>query len=776
MKKLLNLKKLLTLLCCLSLAAATAQAGVLLQDSLNYPYTNGCIEGQGQWYCYTPATPNLDAFVTNNVLYLSTSNKDSVATPTNGFYNVTNGTITFASFTFNASKLPTTTNGGYFCVFQDTNQNSVCHVFFDTVGVQTPGTYRLGVANFASTILALGTMNYPQDLATGVTYTVVIAYDKYTDSPLVGASLWINPSAQDFTNSYNGDTTGVAFGTDTTTSTNLLNINIAQIGFSPYANAGISNVIVGTAFADVNTTNLPVIGIQPQSTTNYSGNSLTLYTVASGVDLTYQWYSNLGVLVDDGVNVIGSASNVLTLNNLTGANNLNYYCVATDAYGNTVTTANAVTTVITTPTPPFFPATVVAQNLTNNLFTSTGFTNTALGTGPLTYQWFFAPTNLPITYSALPGQNSPALNLFLGDYSYQGSYYLAAYNSVNGSSVAFGPTNTITELAPVVATLAQLHAYENSIVQSQGAAALKNNTVYVNTNNVNVSGYVTSYGGVGSSYTQFQIQDAAGFGAEVYYSPLNIYTPPVGTYVTITGPVALYNTQLELKPATLAAIATNTAPVIPLPPVLANSMFNDLCTNALGTNALNHSLALVTFTNVYLYGSSKGLAFGNGGTHSGVGGIFYSNGYTALYFTVGAPYNVATGNTNLIEDFQPTYSYPQTTNTPNNPFYGLTIPTHLYQLTGVYDAYNGGAEVIPSRPADYVVNPPGAYTTSIATTQKLVNLTWPVQTGSTYSVQSATNLLGPWTNVAYGLSYYPGNGTYTETNNSRIKFYRVSTP
>lgn len=769
------MKKILVALLCVLFGVSGVKATVLLKDSLNYPYTNGCIEGQGQWFCYSPASPYLDALVTNNVLILNTANHDSVATPTNGFYTAANGTVTWATFTLNVNQIPSSTNGGYFCQFQATNGDNVCHIFIDTIGTTVPGTYRLGIANFATSISVSGTMNYPMDLATGVTYTVVIAYDKFVDSPIVGANLWVNPTAQDITNAYNGSTLNIAYGTDTTSLTNLLDIDIAQIGFSPYVDGGVSNVIAGTTYADVATTNLPAFGIQPQSSTNYSGNSLTLYGVASGADVTYQWFSPNGPLTDDGVNVIGSTTDALLLNNISGSTAGNYYVVATDAYGNFVSSSNAYITVITTPTPPFFPTNVVALSSTNNLFTSTGFTNTALGTGPLYYQWYFAPTNAPTVFSPLPGQNSAAINFFLQDYTFAGNYFVIASNSVNGGSVAVGPTNSITEIAPVTASLAQLHNFEISIVQNQGASALKGKTVYINTNNVIVSGYVTTYGGFGSSYTEYNIQDASGYGVEVYLGGSgNTHTPPVGSYVTVTGPVEIYDTELELAPAALSAIVTNAAPVIALEPKLANAEFNDLATNALGTNALLTSMSLVTFTNVYLYGTTNGGAFGTGGSHSGVGGIFLSNYYTVVYFTVGAPYSAA--NTNVMEIYQFAYSYPNSTNTPNNPFYNQTIPTYCYQLTGAYEAYNGGAELAPSRPADYVVNPPGAYSATLAVAQKKATVSWPEQTGSTYSVYSSTNLAGPWTTVAYGLTYFPTNATLTDTNYTGTKFYRVSSP
>src|ERR1700735_826063 len=100
-------------------ATLSVRATVLFQDSLNYPYTDGPIEGQGQWYCYYPATPNLNTFVTNDVLLLTdTATNDSVGAPTNGFAPPNPGTITYASFSINVSQLPTG-NGTYFAQFQN---------------------------------------------------------------------------------------------------------------------------------------------------------------------------------------------------------------------------------------------------------------------------------------------------------------------------------------------------------------------------------------------------------------------------------------------------------------------------------------------------------------------------------------------------------------------------------------------------------------------------------------------------------------------------------
>ena len=589
---------------------------------------------------------------------MSVSNQDSVATPTNGFYASTNGTIVFASFTINVSKLPSTANGGYFFEFQDTSNNTACHIFIDTLNTVVPGTYRLGVGNFATSFASSSPpYNYPMDLSTGLTYTVVCAYDIDGDAPTAGATLWINPSTQDYQNVLDGLNTGpgtgvgFAFGADTTTYQPELNIQISQVAFSPYVNAGFSNVLVGTEFADVLTTNLPVFGVQPQSQTNYSGNSTAFYSAASGVDLEYQWYSSNMGLLSDGPIFTGSTSNVLVVNNLSASDK--YYVVVTDAYGNQLNSATATNTVITTPTAPFFPANVLAVNATNNLFTTGGFTNVALGTGPLYYQWYFAPTNAPGTYSALSGQNSAILSLNFADYSFQGNYYVVASNAISGGSIAFGPTNSQTELAPLNATILQLHNLEISLLPQ--VIANKGGTVAVNNNNVVVGGYCTSYYNLGTTYTEYFIQDTNGYGIEVFLNVGTTNLPADRFLCHRHRPGGHLSHRLgKSHPRRFpSVVVTNPAPVSSAPrPVLANANFMDFSTNGLGTNALLRSCALVTFTNVYFYGFTNGAGFGlNEGYTPGWAGFLPP----ILTPPCISPWEVRTapGHTNVIEDFQP---------------------------------------------------------------------------------------------------------------------------
>jgi len=762
----------------LALTALCARATVLFQDSLNYPYTDGSIEGQGQWYAYYPSTPHQTAFVTNNVLFLTAvSTNDSVGAPTNGFTPPNPNTLTFASFSINVSQLPTG-GGTYFAQFQNNNDtNDCCHVFITTSGTIVPGTYRLGIGNFTTTYSStIQPVNFPMDLAPGITYNVVISYDTDNGDPLAGATLMINPSYQDYQNALtDGENQDyIYFGqsyvfpniNDVTSSQALLNIVISQIGFSPYVFAGISNVIAGTTFTDVNSTNLPVIGIQPQSGTNYSGNFTTLYVVASGSDLTYQWYSaNYGKLSDGG-NFTGSTSNVLSVNNLSATDN--YYVIVTDTYGNTVTSSTATNTIITGATAPFFTVAPLVQ--TNNLFTSYGLTNIANGTGPLTYQWYFAPTNTPTTFSPLGGQTATNFVISELEYPNAGNYFLQA---TGPDGVTDGPTNSLTVVAPLVATLPQLHTLMGLIVT---------NITPSNTNaisgNVAVSGYVSVFGPLTSStktYAEFYMT-YSNYGIYVFYSPSGHTNqiPTPGSYVTVTGPCQVYHGQLELDAIANGVVISNTPSLqMPAPQLCNANNFNLLVTNSLSPYGVAVQCSLVTFTNVYIYANRTG------GPITFNGGNFYTNSTTSLYMTEG-PYS-APNNTNSIQIYVPDYRGNDISGNgyTSTNLWGATIPTYAYQVTGILEYYSGipGNELAVTRYQDFVTSAPASFTAGVTKTNAngVATISWPAQTGSTYSVYGATNLNGPW-NQTFGLSYFPSTGIFTDTNKAAAKFYRISTP
>ena len=733
------MKKLIVALFSLVLAATAAHAQLLFSDDLNY--ANGCIETDGLWFAYSPAAPAQNAFVTNDLLILAPgTSEDSVAAP---FTNNSGNTLVFGSFTINVSQLPSV-NGGYFAVFmQDSNNVDVAdvgHVFIDTKNTTVPGTYRLGVADFATSITTAGATNFPVDLATGITYQVVFSYDPNNSDPLAGATIWVNPSSENDFNVFANDSGGSAEQT-------AIGTNISAIGFSPYTSAAISDVMVGLNFTDVmtNVVQLPVIGIQPQGTSLYAGNPTTLYTAASGMDVSYQWLSNSVPLTDNGVTIIGSVSNVLVLSNLQAT--ASYSVVATTTAGS-VTSAVAVVSVNTTPTQPFFTLQPVGE--TNSLDSPVSLTAAANGSGIMSYQWYFEASG-GSSFSPLSGQTGQTLS-FTAAYANSGLYYVTATGSDGSANSA---TVSVLVIPPTLVSLAYMHA--NCISNLDINASINGGEVF------NVEGVVTSIGQIESKTTaEFFIQDGTG-GCLVYaggFNPTN--APPVGALVNVISPAESYYGELEMDPTTTSP--TNAVIVLstnnPLPATIPLNL-PLIATNTMGTYGQAIQCSLVTMTNVYLYSSASGAA---------VSGTFPANGTKALYafqqpYSAGEPY---------VEVY--VYTYTNSANLLNTNYFNQPIPSFCYELTGAMGIYSPTQpELYPSRFADFVTTKPASFKTTVAVTNGLPTLTWPTTVGQTYSVYSATNLLGPWTQT-FGLGYYPSVGSFKDTNANGAAFYQISTP
>jgi hypothetical protein len=109
-------------------------------------------------------------------------------------------------------------------------------------------------------------------------------------------------------------------------------------------------------------------------------------------------------------------------------------------------------------------------------------------------------------------------------------------------------------------------------------------------------------------------------------------------------------------------------------------------------------------------------------------------------------------------------------------YFGKPLPNFAYQVTGAMGIYSPTQpEIYPSRYADFVTTAPAPFKAGLTVSHGVSQLTWPAVSGSTYSVYSATNLLGPWTQT-FGLGYYPSTGFYQATNSTATRFYQVSSP
>ncbi|HZM06536.1 MAG TPA: hypothetical protein VFC44_26335 [Candidatus Saccharimonadales bacterium] len=739
------MKKLAALLTIALLGTLSARATVLFQDFLNYP--NGIIETDGVWQVYSPAPPTLpsgDAAISNKMIILKTGDKDAVEAPYN---NNTGSSIVYASFSIVMTALPSS-NGSYFIEFQSTNDSAdVAHLFAATKSSVIPGTYRLGIANFATSSATTGVKLYPLDLATNIAYDVVMSYDPTQTDPFPGATLVVNPASQtDFANS-------PTYATDNAGSAKQLALTNSALGLSPFESANIGNVSVGTAFSDVFTFTPapPVIGIQPQGASIYSGNNLTLYTAASGLGpVTYQWYSNNVALADNGVTVIGSTANILQLNNLQLT--ANYSVTATDSAGSTPS-APATITINNTLTAPFF--TTQPKGVTNGLGSTIILTSLANGTGPLTYEWYFQGTNAP-GYN--PIASGATLTLGGATYSQSGTYYVTA----SGGDGSQNSSNVLVQVTtPPLVTIGFLHSLLKSNNVTAGTFNLSSGASYT------VQGVVTSIGAVETAtYSEYFVQDATG-GALAFVSSTSsgsTNVPPVGSLVQIVGVAQQYYGQLELVPnPSVAGTITILSNNVPLPaPVLLNVGL--LATNTMGAYGLSVQGGLVTGTNLYLYATGTGTPL--------AGATFPTNASQALY-AFAAPYSVGQP---YVEVYLTTYT--NALNQLNTNFFGQLIPTNVYQLTGAIDLYSTNQpELVPSRYQDFVVKPPARFNVGISSSNGVATLTWPASIGSTYSVYSSTNVSGPWTQT-FGLSYYPSTGSYsvTNTNSATSQFFFMSTP
>jgi Immunoglobulin domain/Family of unknown function (DUF5689) len=721
--------KTILITCLLFLTALAVRADLLFSDDFDYP--DGMIETDGVWFAYAPTTPHQDAFVTNQLLILDQANYDAVAAP---FTNNTGSSIVYASFNINVSSLPTT-KGGYFVEFKDNTNDYVCRLFIDTLDTIVPGTYRLGVANYATSITTAGATNFPLDLATGITYQVVFSYD--TGNILPGATLAINPVSEgDFDLS-------PAYGRDTTTNTDLQSINISQVGFSQYTGQGVAtigNVMVGTSYSDVvtNAPWKPIIGIAPQGTNIYSGYDVTLYVAASGTGpLTYQWLLG-GSPLSDSANVSGSTSNVLTLTDLQATGG---YSVIVSGMGS-VTSQVATVSVDTTLTQPFF--TLQPQGQTNAIGSTITLTAAADGTGPITYQWYFKATNSS-TFN--PVGTGTTLTLTGVTFNNSGLYYVTA---TGGSGAGQKDSDTVNVLVtpPTTVSLAYLHSLLLSTNVVSGIYNLANGEVF------NVQGVVISFLGFSSTYSEYYIQDDTA-GAFVFINGAgSTNVQPAGTLVNITAPAQQYYGALEIVPNVTSS--TNSVTVIstnnPLP---ASTPLNLplMATNAMSPYGIQVQGSLVTVTNVYIYASSAGAAVSGNFTTSSKTLYLFNQPYAA-----GLPYLIM-------------YIYANNAN-----FAGQPIPSYAYEITGAMGLYSPTEpELYPTRYEDVVTSLPPSFSAGITVSNGLPQVSWPAVSGSTYSLYSAPSLTGPWTQT-FGLSYYPSVGAYTETNSAAAKFYRVSSP
>jgi hypothetical protein len=173
---------------------------------------------------------------------------------------------------------------------------------------------------------------------------------------------------------------------------------------------------------------VPLISGQPASVNNNAGTAATFTVVASSpAPFGYQWRKN-------GTAINGATTSVLTLNNVRAADQGSYSVVVTNFAGSS-TSSDAVLTVVD----PYI--TVQPVSVTNVLGGPVSFSDTAVGTAPLSYQW-------QQNGASLIGATTSTYSLASIKDSDSGSYQVIVTNLV-GSTTSLVATLTITH-PPVI--------------------------------------------------------------------------------------------------------------------------------------------------------------------------------------------------------------------------------------------------------------------------------------------------------------------------------------
>lgn len=738
-------KSFLASLCLLG-AAASLQAQLPWFDSMSYPAGNITTNTDKFWVRHSGSAN--DSLVVNYAgspaakagarYEVNQGRSDDIHrlffADTNGF---SDGAM-YASFIVSVTNLPSNVGGTYFAHFMDINTNQIgtfrTRAF--TVVPANPfpytnaaaNTFRFGVANAAGD--ASGTTGGPTavapvDLALNTDYQVVLKCD--IDN--VTATVWVNPAAESDT----AVSSGAAF--DFGPFTNAM----AAFAFRQAAGEGvleIRDVMVGRSFAEVvtNVPVTPVIGLQPANVTNYAGNPAILEVAASGMGLSYQWYRNGGQLT-------GETRQLLLFSSLQGLDQGTYYCAISNS-ADTTNSESVYVSVNSTPTRPVF--TLNPANMTNSVGDTVNLSVSVSGTGPLTYQWkkdgvdvVDGPSPLPGDVTVISGAQTPFLKLANTSTNMAGNYTVLV---TGGAGSTLSAPGKLTIAGPRPVTI----AYLRSLFDTTTWQPADKTTVF------SVTGVITSFTNTvsGNNSSYYLQDDTAGINLFVTGGVVaQSFRPQLGDQVTANGTLLSFQNNLELQCSvvnpyqTYSVISHSNA--LPAPKVVALEITNSLA----ATEAFDGSLVMLT--NIYFTATTTASANKN---------IIATN---------------AAGQQFLI--FFPA--------SQDQDLRNRTLPGFAWTVTGILARFNNVWECMVTRFVDVVGTAPAPVSVSIAHSAGNATLSWPAVPftyaggGYAYTVLGASNISGPWTPVAAGLSFPSQSGAFSESIAAPpAKFYKVTSP
>jgi Immunoglobulin domain len=731
------MKKLTALLLFSFLAAVSVRADVIWYEGFNYnPPVSGSynltnvslgvwnnFSGSGFHDMLLPANGRLEVSTTGNAVTSRADDDDRLLATTPGSPYTNTVQVLYASFTVMCTNLPNGV-GSYFASFYSTSKGFFGRVQAFTNGTVLPRTWRLGVsANGSPTNAANG--GYPVDLALNTPYQVVEELDPVN---LYAATIWINP--------INLSDTGLSPNETHYTSSDSIGTATALPAVNAYAfrqasSFGngfwiITNLVLTTTFAEAATniwaTNAlpPTIVYQPVGATNFIGAAISLSVVANGQGLgnmTYQWKQN-------GNNYTGGSggtANVLSISSAQTSDSGNFTLVATTPYGLSVTSSIATVLISGGTNPPSFTSQPVSQAVYGGQ--TVIFSTTVISPGTPAYTWY--SNNVVIA-----GQTASTLELDNVTTNFAASYKVAVTNNLNPNGIV--STNAVlTVINPQQVTI----AYLRTLVDPLNGYNPTNSPPTIA---YQVTGTVTTFTNLTTGTTSsYYLQDGTA-GINIFVTGAT-FRPAQGDVVTFIGVLSGYPTGLELYADTADTSFpytsyTDTGATNALPTPITIPF--DVTTNL---NNVNYNIAgsLVKLTDVY-FGTNSGLVLST--TANNTITVTNSSGKKFNLFFAYLDQNTA----------------------------GQTLPSYAYSVSGAMYGMNTNFSVAVTRFADIVTAAPSPIPLNLAYSGGILTFNW---SDASFLLQSATNVVGPYTTISGANS-----GFITNTTSAPAMFFRLYHP
>lgn len=742
------MKKVLLTVALSSLALTGLRADLIWYEPFNYADGNLTNVSGGVWTNFS-GTLNLNMLVNNHRLEVATTGGSSISRADDdarwlGSPYDSSVQVLYASFTVICTNLPNGP-GSYFASFyKQGSPGGFCgKTLAFTNFTVLPKTWRVaasGNASVGNTAPANG--GYPVDLALNTPYQIVEELDPVT---LVAATIWVNPININQSGNPGGPnpptethyTSSDSFGFATTTPVNAYAFRQA----SSFGNGFwlVTNLALATTFAEAATniwaTNAvpPTIVYQPIGVTNYVGASISLGAVANGQglgNLTYQWQKSASPnnsSPSDVSNPNGN-SNILPISPAQTSDTGYYTLIVTTPYGLSTTSSVAYVSISAAPVPPSFVIQPVSQTVYRGQ--SVTFSTTVVSPGNVTFTWY--SNNVVVTDGVTSSGATSSLQLDNVTTNASGSYQVAVTNDVAVNGVV-SSNAVLTVRNPQAVTIAYLRTLVDSAY---------NPTNIPPTIPYQVTGTVTTFTNLTTGNTSsYYLQDGTA-GINIFVTGGSAFRPAQGAVVTFVGVLSAYTSGLELYADSTAGSVfpytsytdTGATDALPAPIPISFDVANNL-------DNLNYNLqgSLVKLSDVY-FGTNAGVVLSTSGN------------------------NTITVTNSSGQQFNLFFAY------LDQDTAGQTLPSYAYSVSGaLYGHSTTNLAVVVTRFADMVTTaPPSPIPLSMGYSAGILTFTW---TDSSFLLQSATNVTGPYTTISGAAS-----GFTTNTTSAPTMFFRLYRP